>query len=132
MSKQEPTLVSVSVDTASKLLKKLTAKHQIGSKYEYLYQDKVVASVDSTVVGVLEIIIAPSAWAQAVSEGLWQYELDESVTVDPTTVDPSLDGWYTMLFTGETADKDIEVLTDDESPIDELAEILADSEEETE
>lgn len=129
---KEPTLVSVSVDTASKLLKKLTAKHQIGSKFEYLYQDKVVATVDSTVAGMLEVVVSPSAWAQFVSEGLWQYDLNEAVTVDPTTVDPSIDGWYTQLFTGETADTNIEVLTTDESPIDELAEILADSEEETE
>jgi hypothetical protein len=127
-NKPQVTPVTVEVDTVAKLLKKMLANHEIGSFYNYTYQGNIVAIVDSTKAGKMIYQVRPSAWATKLAESLWEYELDESVTVDPTTVDTTTEGWTALLITDADAIED----DDEEIVVDEEAEMLADSEAEAE
>lgn len=97
---------TVAVDTVAKLLRKLVGGYDIGVSYNYTYQGKTVATVDSTKAGRIAISLAPSAWANELAEALWEYNLDEDLTADPTTVDPAVDGWEAVLLTDATDEAD--------------------------
>lgn len=111
----------VAVDTVAKLLKKLGSQHDIGQVYDYTYQGQTVVTVDSTKSGRLSIEVAPSAWAIQIAEFIWQYELDIDMSIDPTTADPTTDGWSAIMLTDapevEDAKEDTEedATSDDES-----------------
>jgi hypothetical protein len=121
------------VNSKQMLLNGLLANLEIGILYEFTYQGKVLATADSTKAGAVIINLTPSKWATEVSHNLWEYELDEALSVDPTTVDPLADGWSCVLITDvneyEYEEEDEE--EDDEAEVEE-AEKLSDSEAEAE
>ena len=81
------------------LLNGLLATLDIGVIYEFTYQGKTLATADSTKAGAITITLVPSKWATEIAHNLWEYELDEALSVDPTTIDPLADGWTCVLIT---------------------------------
>lgn len=81
------------------LLNGLLSNLEIGVIYEFTYQGKTLATADSTKVGAVTITLVPSKWATEIAHNLWEYELDEALSVDPTTIDPLADGWSCVLIT---------------------------------
>ena len=120
------TTKEIAVDTVAKLLRKLGSQHDIGMVYQYLYQNSVVVTADSTKAGKLSITVMPSAWATQIAEYIWQYELEGDNLVDPTIADPSVHGWSAVMLT------DAPETDSDELSYDEEAERIADSEAEAE
>ena len=85
--------IRVDVTSQAMLLRGLLASLDIGKVFEYKYQHKTVAIANTLVEGTNTITIMPSKWATAVAQELWEYEVDETLTIDPTTVDTLVDGW---------------------------------------
>ena len=110
------------VDSVAKLLKGLNGKLEVGSLYEFTYHGIPVATVDSTQEGKIVMMIAPSKWAVQVAEEMWQYQVDEASTVDPTTVDVLTEGWCATFLTEVPR---ITIIVDEEEPVLELEQVLS-------
>lgn len=101
----EPTTPTkkVEVSTHSMLVSGLIGNLELGVVYEFTHTHRLVATADSTTSGAVKITLPPNCkWNPKVAEALWEYEMDEDKTADPTTVDTLVDGWSAILITDVT------------------------------
>ena len=97
---KDTTLTRVDITSQAMLLRGLLAELTIGFVYDFKYQHKTMAYADALTAGKSIITILPSKWAKAVAEELWEYEIDETVTVDPTSIDSLTEQWVCVFNLG--------------------------------